>query len=213
MASVGRCALRSQHDRALALFTPRVRCQALASISHVARLSVLSKRRDAPCAFRAHYADGVLIPAPGARGGDASAAPQPCAAVDGTTITVEDLFHNMTIRRRALRSPAEQYQRILEVVTRYAIHFGVRGVAFTCTKHGAPSADLHVTAAAAASRRNVIRLVCVQSVVPPHVVHACSSTERHPVASALAGTVPRSSKIWSNSISNTVTWPKPIARP
>ena len=154
---------RSQHDGALALFTPRVRCQALASISHVARLSVLSKRRGAPCAFRAHYADGVLVPAPGARAGDTSAAPQPCAGVDGTTITVEDLFHNMTIRRRALRSPAEQYQRILEVVTRYAIHFGVRGVAFTCTKHGAPSADLHVTAAAAASRRNVIRLVCVHS--------------------------------------------------
>ena len=124
---------------------------------------MLSKRRDAPCAYRAHYADGVLVPPPGARAGGTTAAPQPCAGVDGTTITVEDLFHNMTIRRRALRSPAEQYQRILEVVTRYAIHFGVRGVAFTCTKHGAPSADLHVTAAAAASRRNIIRLVSVHA--------------------------------------------------
>ena len=53
----------------------------------------------------------------------AAAAPQPCAGVDGTTITVEDLFHNMTIRRRAMRSPAEQYARVLEVVARYAAHF------------------------------------------------------------------------------------------
>ena len=121
------------------------RGEALASISHVARLSVLSKRRDAPCAYRAHYADGALVPPPGSKaaallaslsaadngGGDAAAtatitaaaAPQPCAGVDGTTITVEDLFHNMTIRRRAMRSPAEQYARVLEVVARYAAHF------------------------------------------------------------------------------------------
>lgn len=40
----------------------------------------------------------------------------------------------MNTRRRAFKSPGEQYKGILDVVTRYAIHFGDRGVSFTCKK-------------------------------------------------------------------------------
>jgi DNA mismatch repair protein MLH1 len=47
---------------------------------------------------------------------------------------VEDLFYNMQTRRNAFKNPNEQYRAILEVMTRYAIHFGDRGVAFTCKK-------------------------------------------------------------------------------
>lgn len=46
----------------------------------------------------------------------------------------EDLFYNMDTRRRAFKNPSEQYRGILEVMTRYAVHFGDRGVSFTCKK-------------------------------------------------------------------------------
>ncbi|CAB1115569.1 unnamed protein product [Ectocarpus sp. CCAP 1310/34] len=49
----------------------------------------------------------------------------------------------MDTRRRAFKSPGQQYKGILDVVTRYAVHFGDRGVSFTCKKHGQPGPDLH----------------------------------------------------------------------
>lgn len=51
-----------------------------------------------------------------------------------TCLKAEDLFYNMDTRRRAFKSPGEQYKGILDVVTRYAVHFGDKGVSFTCKK-------------------------------------------------------------------------------
>eukprot|EP00947_MAST-08B_sp_MAST-8B-sp1_P006639 g6639.t1 len=108
------------------------RGEALASISHVAHLSILSMTPGAPCAYRAAYADGKLVaPRPGA-----SSKPQPCAGVPGTQITVEDLFYNVATRRKALKSLSAEYTRILDVVSRYAVHYGSSGVGFTCKKQG-----------------------------------------------------------------------------
>lgn len=85
---------------------------------------------------RAHYFDGVLHPPkPGT-----SADPKPCAGNDGTTITIEDLFFNTPTRLSSLRSSSEEYARILDVVTKYAIHNPT--VAFMCKKAGSASADL-----------------------------------------------------------------------
>ncbi|KAI9732373.1 MAG: DNA mismatch repair protein [Cirrosporium novae-zelandiae] len=106
------------------------RGEALASISHIAHLTVTTKTADSSCAWRAHYADGKLVPAKPGQSPD----PKACAGRGGTQITVEDLFYNVPTRRRAFRSSSEEYAKILDLVGRYAIHCS--GVAFSCKKHG-----------------------------------------------------------------------------
>ena len=112
------------------------RGEALASISHIAHLTVTTKTKDSNCAYRAHYDGGKLAPAkPGQ-----SADPKPTAGRQGTQITVEDLFYNVPTRRRAFRSGSEEYNKILDVVGKYAIHCD--GVAFSCKKHGESSTTI-----------------------------------------------------------------------
>lgn len=94
------------------------RGEALASISHVAHLTIVTKTHDSPCAFRAEYSDGKLKEYPG----KGVQNPKPCAGKQGTLITVEDLFYNMDTRRKALRSAPEEHNKILDVVTKYAVH-------------------------------------------------------------------------------------------
>ncbi len=45
---------------------------------------------------------------------------------------MEDLFFNVTTRRKSLRSASEELRRVLEVVERYAIHYGGQGIGFSC---------------------------------------------------------------------------------
>lgn len=47
---------------------------------------------------------------------------------------MEDLFYNVPSRKRAFKSPSEEYAKILDVVGRYAVHCA--GVSFSCKKHG-----------------------------------------------------------------------------
>lgn len=78
-----------------------------------------------------------------------AAEPKPCAGNQGTLITVEDLFYNVTTRRKALKTPSEELAKIASVMIklvhtqfhdysfiviycRYAIHNS--GVAFTLRK-------------------------------------------------------------------------------
>lgn len=53
--------------------------------------------------------------------GELEGAPRPIAAVPGTTIAVEDLFYNVPTRRKALRSAAEEYAAVVDIVSRYAV--------------------------------------------------------------------------------------------
>ncbi|QRV82138.1 DNA mismatch repair protein Mlh1 [Ceratobasidium sp. AG-Ba] len=127
------------------------RGEALASISFVSHLSVVTKTRDDACAWRALYEDGVLLPPKEG----APAEPIACAGNDGTVITAEDLFYNTPVRKSSLRNFNEEYTKLSEVVTRYAIHQA--GVAFVCRKVGSPTPD--VTTPAGASRTALIRLL------------------------------------------------------
>lgn len=92
------------------------RGEALASISHVARVTITTMTSGARSALRAYYLDGRLAPEPG----QATADPTPCARTVGTTVSVVDLFYNAPGRRRAMRPPAEEFARILDVRARGA---------------------------------------------------------------------------------------------
>lgn len=129
------------------------RGEALASITHVAKVSILTRTADAPCAFRASYCDGKMT----------GEGPKASAGVQGTSITVEDLFYNMPTRKTAFRNTNDEYLKILDVLSKYSILYGARGVSFTCKKHGKVSPDLHtpchaLTSTSAGSLEN-IRLV------------------------------------------------------
>ncbi|XP_071108486.1 DNA mismatch repair protein Mlh1-like [Haliotis cracherodii] len=105
------------------------RGEALASISHVAHVTITTRTADSKCAYRGCFLDGKL-----------KEAVKPCAGNQGTQITVEDLFYNIATRRKALRSPAEEHAKIVEVVSRYAVHNSKIG--FTLKKHGESMADV-----------------------------------------------------------------------
>lgn len=116
----------------LSISTFGFRGEALASISHVAHVSIVTKTRQSSCAYKAKYKDGKL-----------QSEIRPCAAVAGTAVTIEDLFYNMQVRRQALqRAASDEYMRILDVIVRYSVHFGDRGIAFTCKKLNGAAPDL-----------------------------------------------------------------------
>lgn len=112
------------------------RGEALASISHVAHLSVTTKTRNESCAWKAAYADGIMVPV---KSGSSDTAAIPCAGNDGTVLTVEDLFYNTPQRLRSLKSATEEYARVVAVVMAYSIHNA--GVAMSCRKAGNNSSN------------------------------------------------------------------------
>lgn len=118
------------------------RGEALASITHIAHLTVTTKTKDSTCAWRAHYDGGKLVPSKPGQDPD----PKPVAGRQGTQITVEDLFYNIPTRRRAFRSTSDEYNKIIDMVGRYAIHCS--HVAFSCKKQGESSTSISVPATA-----------------------------------------------------------------
>tara|TARA_B110000971_G_C19959658_1_gene477360 strand:+ start:762 stop:1355 length:594 start_codon:yes stop_codon:yes gene_type:complete len=103
-----------------AMTTFGFRGEALASMSFVANLTVTTMTKDAPHATRASYADGVLT----------QEGTMPTSGVPGTTITVENLFYNVPTRKRALRSPSEEFGKVLEVTQVRTARFPNAGTLF-----------------------------------------------------------------------------------
>ncbi|KAH3672706.1 hypothetical protein WICMUC_004112 [Wickerhamomyces mucosus] len=104
------------------------RGEALASISHIAHLSVLTRTRKSSCGWKAIYSDGELTQQNGSND------PIPAAGKIGTTFTIEDFFYNVPSRLRALKTANDEFTKILDVIGRYAIH--CNNVGFSCKKFG-----------------------------------------------------------------------------
>ena len=95
------------------------RGEALASLSHVSHVTITTKMETAPIAYQVTYEDGTLTSKKG------------CAGRRGTTITIEDLFYNIPIRKRALTST--EYTQMVEMVSKYAVEYSAT-IGFVCKK-------------------------------------------------------------------------------
>ena len=71
--------------------------------------------------------------------------PKACAANQGTQITVQDLFYNVPTRRRVLKSASDEFNRIADVVSKYAIHNSGKS-GFCLKKVGDAHSDLRTQA-------------------------------------------------------------------
>ncbi|KAJ7964617.1 DNA mismatch repair protein MLH1 [Quillaja saponaria] len=120
------------------------RGEALASMTYVGHVTVTTITKGQLYGYRVSYRDGVM-----------ENEPKACAAVKGTQIMVENLFYNMTARRKVLQNSADDYSKIVDLLSRFAVHH--KNVSFSCRKHGATRADVHTVATT--SRLNAIRSV------------------------------------------------------
>ncbi|GAB2217520.1 hypothetical protein Drorol1_Dr00000717 [Drosera rotundifolia] len=109
------------------------RGEALASMTYVAQVTVTTITEGQVHGYRVSYRDGVM-----------ESEPKACAAVKGTQIMIENLFYNMSARRKNLQSSADDYPKIVDLLSRFAIHH--TNVAFSCRKHGAARPDVHTVA-------------------------------------------------------------------
>jgi DNA mismatch repair protein MutL len=89
------------------------RGEALASIASVSVLSIQSRALGSHQGFM--WAEGSVTP---------------CAHPTGTTISVLDLFYNVPVRRRFLKSDQTEYHHILEVIHRVALSQPQCGIHF-----------------------------------------------------------------------------------
>ncbi|KAI9084723.1 hypothetical protein K1719_033367 [Acacia pycnantha] len=109
------------------------RGEALASMTYVGHVTVTTITKGQLHGYRVSYRDGVM-----------EHEPKACAAVKGTQIMVENLFYNMAARKKTLQNSADDYSKIVDLISRFAIHH--INVGFSCRKHGAVRADVHTVA-------------------------------------------------------------------
>jgi DNA mismatch repair protein MutL len=86
------------------------RGEALPSISSVSRLTLISRTRDAECAWKV-IADGT----------EQNFDPQPDPHPQGTTIDVRDLFYNTPARRKFLKTEKTEFTHIETLIQRMAL--------------------------------------------------------------------------------------------
>ncbi|CCJ31386.1 unnamed protein product [Pneumocystis jirovecii] len=106
------------------------RGEALASISHISYVTVITKTSDSSCAWKANYLNGKLVSPKEGESSD----PKPAAGRQGTQIVIKDLFYNIPSRLKSFRSSNDEYIRILDVIYRYAVH--CEKIGFSCKNYG-----------------------------------------------------------------------------
>lgn len=125
------------------------RGEALASASMVSRLTIVSRVRKSSssssvCAYKQTYKDGKPI----------SNKPQPSPGNPGTSVKVHDLFYNVPNRKRAFlgaKKEAEEYNKILYITQRYAIHYAGSGISFVCRKKGSSTGGSTISSTSSSS--------------------------------------------------------------
>ncbi|XP_078180194.1 MUTL-homolog 1 isoform X1 [Carex rostrata] len=125
------------------------RGEALASMTYVGHVTVTTITEGQLHGYRVSYRDGVM-----------EHEPKPCAAVKGTQIMVENLFYNMAARRKTLQNSNDDYPKIVDLISRFAVHH--MNVNFSCRKYGSNRADVHTVGGT--SRLDTIRTVYGASV-------------------------------------------------
>eukprot|EP00980_Cylindrotheca_fusiformis_P009681 scaffold2141_cov120-Cylindrotheca_fusiformis.AAC.16 len=109
------------------------RGEALASISMCSRLTVTTRTEDSSVGYTQTYRNGTPT----------ASKPKPCARKKGTTIVVQDLFHNVPHRLKAYsKRESDEYSRILTIVQHYAIHYPYAGFVCERVRAGANKAVL-----------------------------------------------------------------------
>ncbi|KAJ8770000.1 hypothetical protein K2173_009083 [Erythroxylum novogranatense] len=134
----------STYEDLQSIKTMGFRGEALASMTHVAHVTVTTITEGQLHGYRVSYRDGAM-----------ENQPKACAAVKGTQIMVENLFYNMIARRKTLQNSSDDYSKIVDLLSRFAIHY--TNVGFSCRKHGATRPDVH--SVATSSRLDSIKSV------------------------------------------------------
>src|SRR5690606_35826367 len=98
-------------DDLWAIRTLGFRGEALAAISAVSRVTVVSREREAPSGVRLVLDGGIVVDR------------EPVGAPAGTVIAVENLFYNVPARLKFLKSVTTEKRLIDEFVTRYALAY------------------------------------------------------------------------------------------
>ncbi|KAI5955303.1 mlh1 [Candida jiufengensis] len=119
------------------------RGEALSSISHISKLSVITKTKNSNLAYKAYYMNGRLCNS-SFKSSIKDIEPKPIAGRDGTQLIVEDLFYNLPSRFKGLKSKSDEFAKILDIVGRYAVH--TEHVGFSCKKFGDPLHQLNTRA-------------------------------------------------------------------
>ncbi len=118
----------SELDDLMRLVTRGFRGEALAAISAVSRLEIVTRRPDEPEGRRLRTSGGRDVEI------------VPCAANPGTTINVRDLFYNTPVRLKFLKSAVSEWGHMLQAIVRQALTRP--DVGFAIRWRGRPYLDL-----------------------------------------------------------------------
>ncbi|XP_074601843.1 DNA mismatch repair ATPase Mlh1 [Brevipalpus obovatus] len=106
------------------------RGEALSSMAEISLLTLTSKTRNEA------YGHKIVV-----REGRVMEGPTKIASNVGTSVNLDQIFSNMPIRKQSLKSPAEEYSAIMDVVSKYAIHHSTRA-SFVVEKQESRTCDL-----------------------------------------------------------------------
>ena len=98
------------------------RGEALSSIASVAKITALSKTKNSESGTKIHIEGGEVL--------EISEA----GCVDGTSITVEDLFYNVPARAKFLRKPKTEESEITNLISRLILANPKIAISFNCNK-------------------------------------------------------------------------------